>query len=406
MIAILAMPARARADDARDKRWHEDLDVLAKGMAEKAKPLQDDAAKKEAFLDAVAELDKNVSRKTDEEIYVGIMKVLALTGDSHTSVSFGESGPHRYPIQIYWFAEGVYVTKAAEGYEQLLGARLVSVGNLPIDRALAQLAKMVPHENDSVFKAFAPHFLTFGEILRGMDIVPDSTQARFVFRGGNGKKIAITLGPVPEKAKWISFAMKGLRYAHADRNYWFQYLPESNSLYFQYQRCIEMKSAPFAQFEQQLLNSLDANPVKRLIIDLRDNLGGNSEILDPFIEALVKRNSSAHPLPLYALIGRFTFSSGALNAVDLKLKAHAVFVGEPSGAKPNHYGEVNMLELPNSHLKVFYSTMYWRPWPSDSDSTLNPDITIRESWKDFAASEDPTLNALLAGPKRFEPASR
>jgi hypothetical protein len=320
-------------------------------------------------------------------------------------VNFAKFGLHVYPVQLYWFAEGIFVTEVAKGYEQLLGAQLLMVGTTPSNRALKLLGAMLPHENDSVFKAFAPQFLTFGEVLKGMDIVPDSTQGRFVFRGPDGRRIDLTLKPASGQVKWISAGSNQLRYAHPDQNYWFQYLADSNSVYFQYQHCSEMKALPIAQFQKQILDFLGANPVKRLIIDLRDNGGGNSAILDPLIAALAERNASA-PLHLYVLIGRGTLSSAALNAIDLKLKAHAVFVGEPSGAKPNHYGELNMLELPNSHLRIFFSTMYWRPWPSDSDKTLEPDIAIRESWKDYAAGYDPALRAVVAGPTQFEPASR
>src|SRR5262249_24978539 len=80
------MQTLARSGSARDTRWHEDLDVLSKTVSENAKPLQDDAAKKRSFLDAVAQLENDVPRKTDEEIVFEVLKLLAITGDSHTSV--------------------------------------------------------------------------------------------------------------------------------------------------------------------------------------------------------------------------------------------------------------------------------------------------------------------------------
>jgi hypothetical protein len=392
----------ARADSARVARWHEDLALLSKGLAEKAKPLQDDAAKKRRFLDALAELDKDVPRKTDEEIVVGIMKALALVGDGHTQLNFARFGWHEYPVRLYWFAEGVYVTEAASGYERLLGARLLRVGDASVEHLLKQLSTMIPHENESAFKAFAPTFLTSADVLKGMDAVRDTGEARFVFRGRDGKKTEAALRPVADKVKWVSYPAKQLRYARPDENYWFQYLADSGTMYFQYQHCDEMEKLPFTQFQRQLLDALDANPVKRLVIDLRDNGGGRSSILDPFIETLAKRNATDRALPTYVLIGRGTFSSAGLNAIGLKLKAHATFVGEPSGVKPNHYGELKTLELPNSRLRVFYSTQYWRSWPSDADASLMPDVSVKESWKDYTAGTDAALSAITTSSARLE----
>jgi hypothetical protein len=52
-----------------------------------------------------------------------------------------------------------------------------------------------------------------------------------------------------------------------------------------------------------------------------------------------------------------------------------------------------MLELPNSRLRIQYSTKYWRVRPSDSDRSLMPDVPMKESWKDFVAGMDAALDA-------------
>ncbi len=62
---------------------------------------------------------------------------------------------------------------------------------------------------------------------------------------------------------------------------------------------------------------------------------------------------------MYVLIGRETFSSATLNALDFKEMTDAVFVGEDTKEKPNHYGEIRGPTLPNTRLKVGYSTEYF-----------------------------------------------
>ena len=45
------------------------------------------------------------------------------------------------------------------------------------------------------------------------------------------------------------------------------------------------------------------------------------------------------------IIGRRTFSAAQNLATRLDLKTNAVFVGEATGSKPNHYGETHVARL-------------------------------------------------------------
>jgi C-terminal processing protease CtpA/Prc len=232
------------------------------------------------------------------------------------------------------------------------------------------------------------------EVLKGLGVITDPTQATYVFQLADGSIRAVDLPSFSTPTEWKTVYTTQLRYADTGHNYWFRALPDSRAIYFQYRRCAQMADLPFATFQQRLLAALDSERSQRLVIDLRDNGGGNSAIADPLIEELATR-VAANRLKIYVLIGRGTFSSAALNAISLKLKAHALFVGEPSGAKPNHFGELKSVQLPNSHLYIFYSTRYWRPWPNDHDASLNPDISVAERWQDLAAGKDAALNASL-----------
>lgn len=91
-------------------------------------------------------------------------------------------------------------------------------------------------------------------------------------------------------------------------------------------------------------------------------------------------------------------SSAAMNAIDLKGRVAAVLVGEPAGTNPNHYGELKELELPNFRLRIQYSTNYFHPWPDSVGRSLDPQIRVTETWKDFHAGKDAALTAALHAP--------
>ena len=81
-------------------------------------------------------------------------------------------------------------------------------------------------------------------------------------------------------------------------------------------------------------------------------------------------------------------------AFDLKKKTPAIFAGEPTGVKPNHYGEVQMFRLPQSGLPVTYSIKYFRVIDEDPDS-LDPDLILEQKISDYLKMSDPVLKNVL-----------
>jgi hypothetical protein len=81
--------------------------------------------------------------------------------------------------------------------------------------------------------------------------------------------------------------------------------------------------------------------------------------------------------------------------LDLKKKTQAVFYGEPTGGKLNHYGEIKYLTLPFLKLTVSYSTKYFKYIEGDEPS-LAPDVSIELTLDDYLALRDPVLEAILA----------
>jgi len=86
------------------------------------------------------------------------------------------------------------------------------------------------------------------------------------------------------------------------------------------------------------------------------------------------------------------------NAITLHQDTNAILIGEPTGGKPNHYGEVRYFNLPNVGLLVQYSTRYWLNYPGSDPLTLEPDITAVATIDDLLAGRDPALETVLSLP--------
>ncbi|MEM7454115.1 MAG: peptidase S41, partial [Planctomycetota bacterium] len=97
---------------------------------------------------------------------------------------------------------------------------------------------------------------------------------------------------------------------------------------------------------------------------------------------------------LFVIVGRGTFSSGLWAAYDMK-KTNAVFVGEPTGGKPNHLGEVKSVQLPSSGLTLYYSTRDWVFLQDEDPAALEPEVRVEFLSSDYFAGKDAALEAVF-----------
>ena len=142
--------------------------------------------------------------------------------------------------------------------------------------------------------------------------------------------------------------------------------------------------------------ALDASPIRRLIVDLRQNTGGTSlpflSLVLPEITSRPKLNTADR---LFVLIDEGTFSSGSGIAAAFRLETNATLVGMPTGGPLNAYGEVRSFLLPNSQRRVYYSTALHQRDPASTADAIEPDHRIQPSYADHYHQRDPVLEFAL-----------
>jgi hypothetical protein len=310
---------------------------------------------------------------------------------------------HAFPLMLYWFTEGIYVLNTTPEYEKVLYGRITEINNQPIKKIIEAFSEIIPHENEAQLKSSIPQILASAEHLHGLNIIPDIDETILTVEDRQGQAVSVEMKSMPIRGPLKGIVdMKDttgwpLYMQNRNQFYWYKYLPDAKMIYFKYNSCRNMPK-PFAEFSKELLDAIQNNPVKKLVIDLRNNGGGNSGILNPFIETLAANEKVNQKGRLFVIIGRQTFSSAILNAVDLKKKTEAILIGEPTGGKPNHFGEVRFTNLPNTKLVVTYSTKYFEHAEEDTPS-LMPDILIELSIREYLDKRDPVLDTILEGGK-------
>ncbi len=380
------------AEDRKEK-WINDISYVEKVLPKVHKNLFFNLSE-EDFIKQLEILKNKVPVYSDKEIEIELSKIIASIGDNHTGFSIGAEW--MYPIELYWFEEGIYITGTTEKYKELLDAKIIMINNTKIEEAANMIKPLLAGANNSWFKTQVMYYLTIPSILKYFEIIDDDMiDLKVELARGEIKNIKMEpikyteYIPVNRKDRKIP-----LYQTHPFENYWYEYLQEEKILYINYRSCYQMKEKPFEIFSKEVWDFAKEHEIEKLVLDLRDNRGGRSSILEPFIKKL-KKSRFNDENKLYVIIGRDTYSSAILNTIKLDKETKAYFVGEDTGGKPNHYGEVKKLELPNNkNHYVYYSTKYFKWYDEDVD-TFKPDMTIEETFTDYIEGKDPVLEWII-----------
>jgi hypothetical protein len=392
--------AQENANKSRDERWREDIRFFALELPKRHKNLFFNL-KQSDFEREVKIIETDVPKLSDTEIFVALSKLVAKVGDAHTTIDRVNSTPSIFPLGVFRFKEGWYAVGADEKYKEVLGARLVKINETPIEEAEKKISEVIPWENEYWLMTKLSSNLQNADVLQTIGIIPTKESGRFGFVTQDGKSLTVEIKSLTEKdlgsikiVRLTDHIKPSLATKKTDI-YWFEYLPDSKTLYIAYNQCEEDKNKPFAKFVEDAFAIADKENAERIVVDLRRNGGGNSVIMRPLLEAIKQRPQYMKKGKLFALTGRNTFSSGFMNARELQVYTKALLAGESSGQKPNAYGEVKEFFLPNTNLKVRYSTKYFELVGGETKPFLPVDIMIERTFADFAAGRDATFEKVL-----------
>jgi uncharacterized protein (TIGR03437 family) len=402
LLALLFTAELAMGDAARDARWQQDLQYLATQLPQ-SQPDFYSLVPASQFNQAVSDLSNAIPNISDAVVEVGLANLVAMPGVAHTALYLTQvnSSFHLLPLSMAWFDDGLFVTAAAPPYTQARGAKVVQIGALATGDAYTAVSAIISHENDAWVRWFSPNYLNNADILQAMQISPSNTSVHFVFQGLAGTQFAMDIAAIdpgvafPALTAYGSAGFVPFYQQNRSQNYWYSYVESSGLLYFAYNVCEDMSGLPFSQFNSQFWSFFDSHPVQRLVIDLRNNGGGNSAVINPFITSLMQRGQRLSGMPVYAMIGPATFSSGVMAAISME-QYGVQLAGKPTGSNPNGYGNVSYLTLPNSHLAVSYATHYFS-FPQLPAGPLMPNVSVPLASADYFARHDAFLAAALAG---------
>jgi len=409
---IAGVAVAARAGDVAP--WVADVDVLMTRL-EATHPDMYTRHTPAEWAQAADSLKALLETAEFDQGVLGMMRLVAMLNDGHSKVLPPNSTvfTRKFPIIMRMFSDGVYVRTALPEAAELFGKRIVAIEGVPIDEAMARVRPYVSCDNEMGFIDKAPLLLRLPSVLHVIGLTPELVrEARFTVEDESGARTDhvveamqrdLWTDVLERRAEWVdadtyldSDGEKPL-YRRAQRNYSFEYLEDHNTLYVNFQSVRNEADESFKDFCARLFAFVDAHAVDRFILDIRENKGGNNYLNQPMVHGLIANAKLQDRGKVFVIIGRDTFSAAMSLAVDIERNTHAIFVGEPTGARPNHFGDTTEFVLPKSGLRIRCSTLYWQNSdPRDQRPWIAPELPVAISFADFVEHRDPALEAILS----------
>ena len=389
-IAVFAQAKSQPLPVMTAEKWRSDVDFFARELPKRHKNAFHSLTR-ERFAAAVASLRERAGKANDAEMIVGLMQIAAMVGDGHTYLRLPTT-IRQFPLTVTRIEGSHRVVRGAGPAAELVGGKLIRIDDTPIDDVVARIRTILPqHESEVLFEAFTPQWMYVPEVLHGLGITRSADTARFMVRLDDGTERSATVSAMArtETPQWkTATATPPLYRQKPAESFWFQWLEEAGTVYVNWRRYDDLRAK-----SRELWSFVDSHPVRKVVIDLRQNGGGDFTVGRKYLVDELARRSKVRG---YVITGGRTFSAALKNAIDFREVARATLVGETIGERPNSYSENDEMTLPNSRIEVSYSTRYYKFLPDEG--LVRPDKEIEPTWDDWVAGRDPVLDWILAQP--------
>jgi hypothetical protein len=392
-----------------------------------------------AFDSVMATMLRAADTLSRGALALGVGEAVATAGNGHTQTDIMWDGDllPGLPVRLRWFSDGLFIVRATKANADLLGAHVEYVGSSTPEDILARAARYISGTPANV-RYHSPSILEAPVLLAAMGVT-DTEGVTLRGRLQNGQQFArrlVALPVVPRDSTvesqdpWRALAPSAMS---GDTGAWVSaigsrdtvpvYLQDPDTLY----RFVWLDGVvayisvratrnqpgrpPLPDFLSSVLADLRARRPRSIIVDLRDNPGGDYYLTRRFAKQLPSALPSGGHLDI--ITGNGTFSAAIVTTALLKYYAgtRGRIVGEQVGDRGHFWAEGgHAIRLPNSRIRVFYATAYhdWEHgcrdvrvcfWPNlfwgVAAGPLTPDTTTPLSFEDYAAGRDPALAAAL-----------
>ncbi|SFS51194.1 S41 family peptidase [Lutibacter maritimus] len=381
--------------------WKEDLKIYKESLEQKHIDLYHSVSK-ETFLTEWSKIYNNVESLNDFDIILKLMRLTRQINDGHTAVSLRNMTTHQFPLEVEYIDNQWRVVKVNNKNNNLLKLSLVAIDNVPIKEVSAkvsEVAQFVENQFSQIIRT--GNYLTISELLFALNVTKKKNEAVFTFLDANNKKIKTTLKALDvnslNKTSDFVYLTIGVPEITKPNNpsfpyLWFSPIKNTQAIYINFESYPTFEDMQI--FGETLVNYILKNQINQVVIDMRNNGGGDLYVGTVLAYALNLADSIDWKNGVFVLTSNKTFSAATSNTALFKHLLNAKTVGQPTGSNPNGYQDMDQFELPNSKLIITYSKRKFNLSETVTNG-IKPDVLLIDNWSDYKLGIDNILQWVI-----------
>jgi len=421
IIVIISILISVHAYAQSSEQWCKDIDLLTSKI-EQYHPMPWARISQKEFELKAEEIKTKLKSWNNEKITLEILKLIASIQDGHTQVLLDNQDKFDlwFPVRFEKFEDGLFITGSDIKNAELVGARVLRIGNYDTESACQIVSEIIATDSDYGIARRITNFLSNAVVLSKLDIIGSNTilPLEILLKDGKTRKVnlessewslsfnwAYDKTKVPTKSETkIFFGEKDSLPIYLSTfikspndPFWFQYLPDNRMIYFQLNQIFDGSKESLLDFTRKVLSFYDekTSTIDKFVIDLRFNEGGNGELVSELVREFKQRNNSLDKGKLFIITGNNTFSAASVFTGQMLKATNVITVGEIADGPLNFSSDPVMFYLPNSNLLVNISRLYSQDGhPTDHRGYYPPDYYIFNTSKDYFSLFDPVMEAI------------
>lgn len=310
---------------------------------------------------------KNINNLTDVEFDHEMLKLFSQLKDGHTTYFIKNiSVSHRF----FYLNNKVYV-KINERYEEVLSFNNLSAGDV-----VKKIKKLINYETNEWLNYKVSEFLNNGYVLEMLKLFKNNRIELSVKILDNPTLFIVSKVDAPQ-----SKPKQPVPYGFS--------ILDKNILYVWYKKCFSVEDYPFEKMVEDISTEIKNKNITKYILDVRNNGGGNSEVLNPFQDLIRKTKLNG-----VMLINNGVFSSGRFAVARFKKEFNVTLIGQGTGGAAKSYGYNKNLEVEGKRFSC--SIRLW----DFSDifgytGSITPDIFVNVTIDDYNNKNDVVLKEAI-----------
>ena len=372
-----------------NKQACEDIDYLVKILGRIHPECMDEVPHN--VLDAAEEQKNNFSDEVSSyDVWRACARVLHEMNDAHTM-----GGPS-------------FSLDYLKGHKEIVssGYELAAINGVSIEDIFRNNKELVSYDLEPWGVNIVEGLVSTKEGLKYLGIYEDTLE--YTYLGADGSKLVRSYSSKDFYSEETSEENET-----SDVPYRYEIVKEPSAAVLTLDSCVY--DMEFREFIYNFFRDITEKEIGSLIIDLRENSGGTSQVFDEIMIYLdhdkfksaggrwrlgpymMKWESAEQKVThmddvsvfggkVYILTSGNTFSSGTMIAEYMQDNGFAAVIGEECGSMPAGYGDVSVFQTPNSAVTFQVCTKYFdRVDESKRDEPLTPDIkTSRQTALSYA----------------------